>query len=345
MLEEQEKNMKEFNSSDIFKPGMLAAQAFDNILDGIQRSNLNFQLQVSPFSAQISLKKSLVRDRSGSVMLPPSPLHATVSSPSSSLVGSSNDDHTRLVARNLSLEKELSVQIKNSEAEIKALKQENKALLAKLENKSVEIKHMKCTIDDMNKEKNALNVALKSAKQDMKALSKSSENKISVYEKKINELNEFKIKKLNEERQEKIRKKKELKREAKKIKDKVSTGNGDFTMEGKDTNENAVKNDSLVEEEKKSSLLVMDTAVDENKNKCTSQKQQNCANISPCLPLPSPLSARESNDNLDNNAGDKYENIELEEKEQGFIGPKLPRMLTDAEFKALVDKLSGDKYG
>ena len=63
------------------------------------------------------------------------------------------------------------------------------------------------------------------------------------------------------------------------------------------------------------------------------------------LPLPSPLSARESNDNLDNNAGDKYENIELEEKEQGFIGPKLPRMLTDAEFKALVDKLSGDKYG
>ena len=244
MLKEQEKNMKEFNSSDIFKPGMLAAQAFDNILDGIQRSNLNFQLQVSPFSAQISLKKSLVRDRSGSVMLPPSPLHATVSSPSSSLVGSSNGDHTRLVARNLSLEKELSVQIKNSEAEIKALKQENKALLAKLENKSVEIKHMKCTIDDMNKEKNALNVALKSAKQDMKALSKSSENKISVYEKKINELNEFKIKKLNEERQEKIRKKKELKREAKKIKDKVITGNGDFTMEGNDTNENAVKNES-----------------------------------------------------------------------------------------------------
>ena len=116
-------------------------------------------------------------------------------------------------------------------------------------------------------------------------------------------------------------------------------------MEVNDKKENAVKNDSLVEEEKKSSLLVMDTAVDENKKKCTSPKQHNCANISPCLPLPSPLSATESNDDLDDNSGDNYENIELEEKEQGFIGPKLPRMLTDAEFKALLDKLSGDKNG
>ena len=41
---------------------MMASIAFDNILKEIQTSNLNFQLQVSPFSAQISLKKSLVKD-------------------------------------------------------------------------------------------------------------------------------------------------------------------------------------------------------------------------------------------------------------------------------------------
>ena len=51
--------------------GLLADQTFNNILDKIQKSNLNFQLQVSPFSAFISLKKSIVKDRSGSFLLPP----------------------------------------------------------------------------------------------------------------------------------------------------------------------------------------------------------------------------------------------------------------------------------
>ena len=63
--------MNKFISSDLANPEMLAAQTFDKILDVIQRSNLNFQLQVSPFSAYISLKKSLVKDRSGSFLQPP----------------------------------------------------------------------------------------------------------------------------------------------------------------------------------------------------------------------------------------------------------------------------------
>ena len=50
---------------------MLASQTFDNILQTIQKSNLNFVLQVSPYSANISLKKSLVTDKSGAVCLPP----------------------------------------------------------------------------------------------------------------------------------------------------------------------------------------------------------------------------------------------------------------------------------
>ena len=36
--------------------------------------------------------------------------------------------------------------------------------------------------------------------------------------------------------------------------------------------------------------------------------------------------------------------IELEEKDEGFIGPRLPRMLTDKEVKAIFDRLLGDKY-
>ena len=47
-----------------------ATVTFDNILEQIQKSNLNFHLQRSPFSAVISLKKTLIRDKSG-VSLPP----------------------------------------------------------------------------------------------------------------------------------------------------------------------------------------------------------------------------------------------------------------------------------
>ena len=40
----------------------------------------------------------------------------------------------------------------------------------------------------------------------------------------------------------------------------------------------------------------------------------------------------------------KSDYIELEDKEEEFIGPRLPRVMTNGEFKALMDKLLGDKY-
>ena len=50
--------MQEFINSDL-NLTMLATQAFDDILDQIRSSSLNFHVQISPFSAVISLKKSL----------------------------------------------------------------------------------------------------------------------------------------------------------------------------------------------------------------------------------------------------------------------------------------------
>ena len=44
-------------------PFMAAKKAFDHILEQIRSSNLNFQLQLSTFSASIYLKKSLVKDK------------------------------------------------------------------------------------------------------------------------------------------------------------------------------------------------------------------------------------------------------------------------------------------
>ena len=44
---------------------MEASQQFNDILDAVMGSQLNFQLQLSPFSAMISIKKSLAKNKSG----------------------------------------------------------------------------------------------------------------------------------------------------------------------------------------------------------------------------------------------------------------------------------------
>ena len=54
---------------------------------------------------------------------------------------------------------------------------------------------------------------------------------------------------------------------------------------------------------------------------------------------PTPL----CNSNKFSNSENPPNNIELEDKEQGFIGPRLPRMMTDEEFKAFCQRLLGYK--
>ena len=50
---------------------MEATEAFQSILDSVMSSQLNFHLQLSPFSAVISLKKSFLRDKTGRPLFPP----------------------------------------------------------------------------------------------------------------------------------------------------------------------------------------------------------------------------------------------------------------------------------
>ena len=174
---------------------MLADQTFHNILDGIQRSNLNFQLQVSPFSAYISLRKSLVKDLSGSVLLPPPKASATQPPlPSPTL----HTDVAKYLIRINELEKDLLAQKNNHEdvvnkckdasaelvKENRVLKQENKSLAEKLDSKALQINQLRASVADLNKEKNVFSVALKSMKQDLKAQTKSSGQKLTEYEKK-----------------------------------------------------------------------------------------------------------------------------------------------------------------
>ena len=80
---------------------MAASRTFDQILEQIQTSHLNFHLQISPFSAVISLKKSFVKDRSGVPLLP--------STPYTSQLTSVSDDIAALAAKNLKLEKDMRI--------------------------------------------------------------------------------------------------------------------------------------------------------------------------------------------------------------------------------------------
>ena len=52
---------------------MAAALKFDAILTTVQSSNLNFHVEISPFSAKIHLKKSLIVNKFRIPQIPPPP--------------------------------------------------------------------------------------------------------------------------------------------------------------------------------------------------------------------------------------------------------------------------------
>ena len=70
--------MEQLINSDL-DPTMVTTNAYEKILDQIMTSNLNFQIQMSPFSAVISLKKSLIKNKSGVPILPPVSRHSEAS--------------------------------------------------------------------------------------------------------------------------------------------------------------------------------------------------------------------------------------------------------------------------
>ena len=65
--------MQELINSDVnLNSTMLARQSFNYILEQVQSSCLNFQMQISPYSAVISIKKSFVKEKFGKMQLPTS---------------------------------------------------------------------------------------------------------------------------------------------------------------------------------------------------------------------------------------------------------------------------------
>ena len=63
--------MKAEYDSDLHET-MGADTIFNGLIDMIRNSCLNYQVQMSPFSAVISIKKSFIKDRSGCSIIPTS---------------------------------------------------------------------------------------------------------------------------------------------------------------------------------------------------------------------------------------------------------------------------------
>ena len=165
------RRIDEMYTSDSTNLTMLANENFDAILDQVKNSCLNFQIQVSPFSALISLKKSFVKDKSGNLLLP-SNRHVT------------SKDTGELIDKNSKLEHDIMVLTKKhnevvgdlektlQEARVKQdkvaeqnereqqLKAEIETMKNTLKNRDSEIRNLKAAIKKSNDVSEKLNKKL-----------------------------------------------------------------------------------------------------------------------------------------------------------------------------------------
>ena len=174
-----EKSDELFNSDS--NPTMLASKAFDSVLDQIKNSCLNFHIQLSPFSAIISLKRSFIRDKSGNLLLPPiCPVPSEV------------------VHQNLNLEKEETVlkkmhekavrDCKDAHGIIESLKNTLKEEKVKLDEATDKIENLTNSLKKRDSEISNLKGALKTSKEVSEKLNKSCNENRAKYEQEKDQL-------------------------------------------------------------------------------------------------------------------------------------------------------------
>ena len=136
-LTENEKVQIDNSDTDL---AMLAANTFDYILCQVQNSSLNFQLQLSPFTAYISLKKSLVKDKHGKPSLP------RLSSQVSSI---DNVNNKKLELDLLELQQKYDTLMRDYNSACDTIKNLNEAAIVKKESLVCEMKDEDQKIKDM----------------------------------------------------------------------------------------------------------------------------------------------------------------------------------------------------
>ena len=163
---------------------MVASRTFDSIVGQILSSNLNLQIQLSPFSANIALKKSPIKDKTGAP-IHPSPPTLTSYSPTSS-----SDYPADLSTTNLKLEKEIKTlrgdcqnvdqdreaayqRIKFLESQHTIKVEKNEALKAELLEKNNLANFLKLEVEDLTKVTEECKAAIEIQKKDIQFLEDS----------------------------------------------------------------------------------------------------------------------------------------------------------------------------
>ena len=173
-------------------PAILASTVFFKIIDQIQSSNVNFQLQLSPFSAKISLKKSWVKDKTGALLLPPDTVKR---------VNQNVDSVENLAAKNLELEENLLLlqnnyqQVVNDSAEAYKTIDILECKVAKAEANALEIfNDNKTKLDTLKENNEALQIMINKFELEISDSKRAKEKALEVSGKLNKDLNDYKQK-------------------------------------------------------------------------------------------------------------------------------------------------------
>ena len=326
---------------------MAASTTFASIVNEIQLSNLNFTIKMTPFAAYITLKKTVQKDVNGVKVNPAPPLLF--------LLNKAQENVHRLEVENYELKAaaessayEAGVLINSlneSKTSVEVLTNENIILKKKIAiaEKEASTNHAAKTDyeykikDDKKKHFEELN----GLQTQMKNITK--ENKLRAKE--IHNLNKnlencrATLKSCKAERSQLKTNKAKLEAEIKKLKhcahkERKETHVKAFESDHKDINANInVEASKHAVVSNVSSPIVISSMVSHFVPNFSSNKPAELV----------PIIAQATHEHLETT---ENKDIELEEKEEGFIGPKLPRVMTKEEVKALFRELfpNSDKY-
>ena len=216
----QIESMDQIRISDLDST-MAAKRTFDGLLSQIQASNLNFHLQLSPFSASISLKKSLIKDEFGNTLLPPCPL------PSDEPNQHVEHEDSLLLAENDHLKQELVdlQKLQNSSTEtIQIFEQKianmEASALKSFEERNVEVTSLKKSIktsnleiESLKKDLQARNKHVKEKENETNKLEQKCENLVANLKRTKNKMNSMKsenLKLIRKQEKVKIRRSKNV---------------------------------------------------------------------------------------------------------------------------------------
>ena len=195
---------------------MEATDIFENLLNLIKSSNLNYHLEQSPFAANISLKKSVIKDRAGVPLKPLPP-------PEASKVHRLEIENGALLAKIA----KLGTEVDDLNSDLKQMKMHRDALDLKKENVENNLKKTSCELFKKGDENSVLKKSIKNTsdenqrlKNELSTLNKRVKEKDKVIykqESKIENLEEN-FKNVKEDTNNLKQEKKKLEKEIKKLK-------------------------------------------------------------------------------------------------------------------------------